>query len=89
MAIYMLGVFAKHPPEKLEYWRKYRRENALRCREQRSQWREANRERIRLCARRSYYRKLLRDGHGDIKLVQSRISDLDNQIAFILSGESQ
>ena len=86
---YMLGVFAKHPPEKLEYWRKYRRENALRCREQRSQWREANRERIRLCARRSYYRKLLRDGHGDIKLVQSRISDLDNQIAFILSGESQ
>ena len=25
MAIYMLGVFTKHPPEKLEYWRKYRR----------------------------------------------------------------
>jgi len=89
MAIYMLGVFTKHPPVKLEYWRKYRRENAMRCREQRSQWREANRERIRLCARRSYYRRLLRDGHGDINLVQSRISDLDNQIAFILSGESQ
>ena len=58
--IYMSGVFTKHPPEKLEYWRKYRRENAMRCREQRSQWREANRERIRLCARRSYYRRLLR-----------------------------
>ena len=84
----MLGVFTKHPLEKLEYWRKYRRENAMRCREQRSQWREANRERIRLCARRSYYRKLLRDGHGDVKLVQSRISDLDKQIAFILSEES-
>jgi len=85
----MLIIMLKHPPEKLEYWRKYRRENAMRCREQRSQWREANRERIRLCARRSYYRKLLRDGHGDISLVQSRISDLDNQIAFILCGESQ
>ena len=88
-AEYMLGVFTKYPPEKLEYWRKYRRENAMRCREQRSQWREANRERIRLCARRSYYRKLLRDGHGDINQVQLRISDLDYQIAVILSEESQ
>ena len=34
-AEYMLGGFTKHPPEKLEYWRKYRRENAMRCREQR------------------------------------------------------
>ena len=33
----MLGIFTKHPSEKLEYWRKYRRENAMRCREQRSQ----------------------------------------------------
>ena len=44
MAIYMLGVLTKHPPEKLEYWRRYRRENAMRCREQRSQWREASGE---------------------------------------------
>ena len=88
-AEYMLGGFTKHPPEKLEYWRKYRRENAMRCREQRSQWREANRERIRLCARRSYYRRLLRDGHGDINQVQLRIADLDYQIAFILSEECQ
>ena len=46
MAIYMLGVFTKHPPEKLEYWRKYRRENAMRCLEQRSQWRESSNAKI-------------------------------------------
>ena len=78
----------KHPPEKLEYWRRYRRENIMRCREQRSQWREANRERIRLCARRCYYRKLLRDGQRDSEQIQRRISELDDQIADILSMES-
>ena len=78
----------KHPPEKLEYWKKYRRENVMRCREQRSHWREANRERIRLCARRSYYRKLLRDGQRDSEQIQITISELDDQIADILSMES-
>ena len=78
----------KHPPEKLEYWRRYRRQNAMRCREQRSHWREANRERIRLCARRCYYRKLLRDGLRESGQIQIRISELDNQIADILSMES-
>ena len=78
----------KHPPEKLEYWRKYRRENVMRCREQRSHWREANRERIRLCARRSYYRKLLRDGQRDSEQIQKMICELDDQIADILSMES-
>ena len=78
----------KNPPEKLKYWRKYRRENVMRCREQRSHWREANRERIRLCARRSYYRKLLRDGQRDSEQIQIIISELDDQIADILSVES-
>ena len=77
----------KHPPEKLEYWRRYRRENVMRCREQRSQWREANRERIRLCARRCYYRK--RDGQRDCEQLQKMICELDDQIADILSMESQ
>ena len=78
----------KHPPEKLEYWRRYRRENVMRCREQRSQWREANRERIRLCARRCYYRKLLCDGQRDSEQIQKMICELDDQIADILLMES-
>ena len=88
-SMYMLEVFTKHPPEKLEYWRKYRLENAVRCREQRSQWREANRERIRLCARRSYYRKLLREDRCDACHTQAIVMNLDNQIASILSRKSQ
>ena len=28
LTMYMSGVFTKHPPEKLEYWRQYRRDNA-------------------------------------------------------------
>ena len=65
LTMYMSGVFTKHPPEKLEYWRQYRRDNAAKCREQRRQWREANRDRIRICARRSYYRRASREGQGD------------------------
>ena len=65
----MPGVLTKNSPKKIEYWKEYRRRNALRCREQRSEWREANRERIRLCARRSYYRKLLRLGQGDKQVI--------------------
>ena len=89
LTMYMSGVFTKHPPEKLEYWRQYRRDNAAKCREQRRQWREANRDCIRLCARRSYYRKLLHGGHDDASRIQAIISHLDDQIAAILESESQ
>ena len=51
----MSKIGTKYPPEKLEYWRQYRRDNAEKCKNQRRQWREQNRDRIRLCARRSYY----------------------------------
>ena len=85
----MLKVFTKHPPEKLEYWRNYRRENALKCRQQRSEWRNANRPRIRLCARRSYYRRLLREGNGDAKHIQDIIAKLDTAISDILAQEDQ
>tara|TARA_B100000945_G_scaffold130487_1_gene104174 strand:- start:796 stop:1110 length:315 start_codon:yes stop_codon:yes gene_type:complete len=89
LTMYMSGVFTKHPPEKLEYWRQYRRDNAAKCKEQRRQWREANRDRIRLCARRSYYRRALREGQGDATSIQTVISSLDNQIAAMLATESQ
>ena len=72
----------------VKYWKEYRRRNALRCREQRSEWREANRERIRLCARRSYYRKLLRLGQGDKQVINARINELDSQIMKILASEN-
>ena len=90
LTMYMSGVFTKHPPEKLEYWRQYRRDNAAKCKEQRRQWREANRDRIRLCARRSYYRRALRgEGKRDATSIQTVISSLDNQIAAMLATESQ
>ena len=85
---YMPGVLTKSSPKKLEYWKEYRRRNALRCREQRSEWREANRERIRLCARRSYYRKLLRLGQGDKQVINAKINELDIQIMKILASEN-
>ena len=85
---YMPGVLTKNSPKKLEYWKEYRRRNAVRCREQRSEWREANRERIRLCARRSYYRKLLRLGQGDKQVVNAKINELDIQIMKILASEN-
>ena len=64
-------------------------DNAAKCKEQRRQWREANRDRIRLCARRSYYRRALREGQGDATSIQTVISSLDNQIAAMLATESQ
>ena len=85
----MSTIGTKYPPEKLEYWRQYRRDNAEKCRDQRRQWREQNRDRIRLCARRSYYRKLLHEGHDDVSRIQAIISHLDDQIAAILESESQ
>ena len=85
----MLGVFTKNPPTKLDYWRRYRRENAAKCNQQRSEWREANRPRIRLCARRSYYRRLLREGNGDAKHIQEIIEKLDTAISNILASEHQ
>ena len=85
----MSTIGTKYPPEKLEYWRQYRRDHAEQCRNQRRQWREQNRDRIRLCARRSYYRKLLHDGHDDVSRIQAIISHLDDQIAAILESESQ
>ena len=56
---------------------------------QRSEWREANRPRIRLCARRSYYRRLLREGNGDAKHIQEIIEKLDTAISNILASEQQ
>ena len=85
----MSKIGTKYPPEKLEYWRQYRRDNAGKCRNQRHQWREQNRDRIRLCARRSYYRKLLHEGHDDASRIQAIISHLDDQIAAILECDSQ
>ena len=85
----MSFIVTKNSPEKLEYWRQYRRDNAEKCKNQRRQWREQNRDRIRLCARRSYYRKLLHDGHDEASRIQAIISHLDDQIAAILESESQ
>ena len=85
----MSTIGTKYPPEKLEYWRQYRRDNAEKCRDQRSQWREQNRDRIRLCARRSYYRKLLHEGHDDVPRIQAMIAHLDKQIVAMLSSEAQ
>ena len=85
----MSTIGTKYPPEKLEYWRQYRRDNAEKCRDQRRQWREQNRDRIRLCARRSYYRKLLHEGHGDVPRIQAMITYLDKQIVAILECDSQ
>ena len=89
MLYYMSFIVTKNSPEKLEYWRQYRRDNAEQCRRQRLQWREANRDRIRLCARRSYYRKLLREGRGDVTQIQIIITNLNDQIATILDAETQ
>ena len=85
----MSTIGTKYPPEKLEYWRQYRRDNAEKCRNQRRQWREQNRDRIRLCARRSYYRKLLHEGHDDASRIQAMIAHLDKQIVAMLSSEAQ
>ena len=85
----MSKIGTKCPPEKLEYWRQYRRDNAEKCKNQRRQWREQNRDRIRLCARRSYYRKLLHEGHGDVPRIQAMITYLDKQIVAILECDSQ
>ena len=85
----MSFIVTKNSPEKLEYWRQYRRDNAEKCKNQRHQWREANRDRIRLCARRSYYRKLLHEGHGDVPRIQAMITHLNKQIVAILECESQ
>ena len=79
----MSKIGTKYPSEKLEYWRQYRRDNAEKCRNQRRQWREHNRYRIRLCARRSYYRKLLHEGHGDVPRIQAMITYLAKQIIAI------
>ena len=84
----MMQGTTKNSPEKLEYWRNYRRENSERCRNQRRQWREANRDRIRLCARRSYYRRLLRDSRGNPTHVQAVIAEIDSKIATILAMEA-
>ena len=89
MLYYMSFIVTKNSPEKLEYWRQYRRDNAEQCRRQRRQWREANRDRIRLCARRSYYRKLLREGRGDVTQIQIIITNLNDEIATILDAETQ
>ena len=89
MLSYMSFIVTKNSPEKLEYWRQYRRDNAEQCKRQRRQWREANRDRIRLCARRSYYRKLLREGRGDVTQIQIIITNLNDQIATILDAETQ
>ena len=86
---HMSKIGTKYPPEKIEYWRQYRRDNAEKCRNQRRQWREPNHDRIRLCARRSYYRKLLHEGRGDASRIQTIISHLDKQIIAILGSESQ
>ena len=85
----MSFIVTKNSPEKLEYWRQYRRDNAEQCKRQRRQWREANRDRIRLCARRSYYRKLLREGRGNVTQIQIIITNLNDQIATILDAETQ
>ena len=85
----MSTIGTKYPPEKLEYWRQYLRDNAEKCRDQRRQWREQNRDRIRLCARRSYYRKLLHEGHDDVPRIQAMIAHLDKQIVAMLSSEAQ
>ena len=85
----MSTIGTKYPPEKLEYWRQYRRDNAKKRRNQRRQWREQNRDRIRLCARRSYYRKLLHEGHDDVPRIQAMIAHLDKQIVAMLSSEAQ
>ena len=85
----MSTIGTKYPPEKLEYWRQYRRDNAEKCRDQRRQWREQNRDRIRLCARRSYYRKLLHEGHDDVPRIQAMIAHPDKQIVAMLSSEAQ
>ena len=89
MLYYMSFIVTKNSPEKLEYWRQYRRDNAEQCKNQRRQWREANRDRIRLCARRSYYRKLLREGRGDVAQIQIIITNLNDQIATILDAKPQ
>ena len=85
----MSFIVTKNSPEKLEYWRQYRRDNAEKCKNQRRQWREQNRDRIRLCARRSYYRKLLHEGHDDVPRIQAMIAHLDKQIVAMLSSEAQ
>ena len=85
----MSTIGTKYPPEKLEYWRQYRRDNAEKCRDQRRQWREQNRDRIRLCERRSYYRKLLHEGHDDVPRIQAMIAHLDRQIVAMLSSGAQ
>ena len=85
----MSTIGTKYPPEKLEYWRQYRRDHAEQCRNQRRQWREQNRDRICLCARRSYYRKLLHEGHDDVPRIQAMIAHLDKQIVAMLSSEAQ
>ena len=79
----MPRVLTKNSPNKLEYWKEHRRRNAMRCRQQRIEWREANRERIRLCPRRSNYRKLLRLGQGDKQVINAKINELDIQITKI------
>ena len=89
MLYYMSFIVTKNSPEKLEYWRQYRRDNAEQCKRQRRQWREANRDRIRLCARRSYYRKLLREGRGDVAQIKIIITNLNDQIATILDAKPQ
>jgi len=86
---HMSTIGTKYPPERLQYWRQYRRDNAEKCRSQRRQWREANRDRIRLCARRSYYRKLLLEGHDDVPRIETIIAGLDDEIAAIQESESQ
>ena len=85
----MSTIGTKYPPEKLEYWRQYRRDHAEQCRNQRRQRREQNRDRIPLCARRSYYRKLLHEGHDDVPRIQAMIAHLDKQIVAMLSSEAQ
>ena len=85
----MSTIGTKYPPEKLEYWRQYRRDHAEKCSDQRRQWREQNRDRNRLCARRSYYRKLLHEGHDDVPRIQAMIAHLDKQIVAMLSSEAQ
>ena len=85
----MSFIVTKNSPEKLEYWRQYRRDNARAMQKTRRQWREANRDRIRLCARRSYYRKLLREGRGDVTQIQIIITNLNDQIATILDAKPQ
>ena len=76
----------KSSPQRLAYWKEYRVLNNDRIKAQRKAWREENRPKIRLCARRCYYRRKLRECDPyttEYRLIQQKISMLDQEMALL------